>query len=160
MPDTENNIQEQGIPEITMEVEASTNVQTPIDKTLSIADMAADAKAVGDAIVNLESAISDLNSDIEDVDAKTGESIPVSTDDNAPTIQEAIESVSESITGVAFPVGTILMTIDDEEPAATGTWVEIFLPMTWGDLKHGTRSYRQVEDGEDTGTVHFWLRTA
>lgn len=160
MPNTGENINQQGIPEITMTVEASQNVQTPVDKTLSISDMAADAKVVGDAITDLESAISDLSGDLEDLDAKTGETILISTDDNAPTIQDALDEVSESIPEVAFPVGCILMTTSDEEPSTVGTWVEIFMPMTWNDLKFGTRNYRAIDDGDEPGMIHFWLRTA
>jgi hypothetical protein len=50
MADTENSIQEEGIPEITLALTVMDTVQAPVDPTLSIEGQAADAKATGDAI--------------------------------------------------------------------------------------------------------------
>ena len=128
MPDTENSIQETGIPVLTMEVSASNEVQWPVDDTLSISGEAADAKVTGDAIA-------DLTADLAEV----------------PTW--------------FYPVGAIYMTTNDTLPtelSALGTWEEIRIPLTWGDIKNGTRSYAEIGDDDETesGTVHFWLRTA
>ena len=54
---TENSIEEQGIPEIVLEVQTDNTVQAPVDTTLSISGMAADAAAVGAALAALEAAI-------------------------------------------------------------------------------------------------------
>ena len=68
-PNTEGSIQESGgVPVLNMTVSASQTVQAPVDPTLSISEMAADAKATGDAINNLgtllEQEISDLSADV------------------------------------------------------------------------------------------------
>ena len=56
-----------------------------------------------------------------------------------------------------LPVGAIFMTTSSSAPSFGGTWQEIKMPMTWGDLEDGNRSY---VNGTGTGTVHFWRRTA
>lgn len=56
-----------------------------------------------------------------------------------------------------FPVGCIYASLTPTAPAFYGTWVEIQMPTTWGDLEDGNRSY---SDGTGTGNLHFWRRTA
>lgn len=56
-----------------------------------------------------------------------------------------------------FPVGCIYGSLNSTAPAFYGTWVEIQMPTTWGDLEDGNRSYA---DGAGTGNLHFWRRTA
>ena len=34
------------------------------------------------------------------------------------------------------------------------------MPATWGDLEDGFRSFSPVATGDETGTLHFWLRLA
>lgn len=144
MPDSENNINQNGIPQIRMTVtpsqdqppelrvtvSPSNNVMTPVDPTLKIAEMAADAKATGDAIGNLETDISDLSTDIEGIPA------------------------------VIYPVGSIIMTASAETPGFSGTWTEIAITATWDQLTSGKRGYATLEEGETGGAVHFWMRTA
>ena len=120
MADTENSIETQGIPEITLVLEVMDTVQAPVDATLSIAGQAADAKATGDAIANMQAVLS-----------------------------AAIASL--------FPIGAIYVTLNDTAPVFYGTWVEITMPATWGDIEDGMRSY---VDGTGTGTLHFWRRVA
>ena len=61
MPNTEQSIAETGgVPEITLEVEVFGMTQNPTDKTLSIPDMPADAKAVGDKVDDLEEKIEEV----------------------------------------------------------------------------------------------------
>lgn len=117
-----------GIPEVEMAVSVSGMTQYPVDKTLAIEDMAADAKATGEAIINLQGDIADLESEIQD------------------------------ITNVAYPVGSIYMTVTDEPPTFPGVWVEVAIKATWSQLKSGVRNYAELEEGQTGGTVHFWLR--
>lgn len=141
MPDTEDSIQQNGIPVLTMEVsqespvltmevDAANDVQWPVDSSLSIQGEAADAKATGDAIGNLEVDISDLSTEIEDI----------------PT--------------VIYPVGSIIMTASEEAPGFPGTWTEIAITATWDQLTSGKRGYATLAEGDTGGAVHFWMRTA
>lgn len=120
MADTENSIETQGIPEITLTLEVMETVQAPIDATLSIAGEAADAKATGDAIASLQ-------------------------------------TVLTTAIAALFPIGSVYASVNSTAPAFYGTWVEITMPATWGDIEDGMRSYT---DGTGTGTLHFWRRTA
>ena len=120
MADTENSILEEGIPEITLQLQVMDVVTAPVDATLSIEGQAADAKATGDAIANLNTALT-----------------------------AAIAAL--------FPIGAIYVSTISTAPVFYGTWVEITIPATWGDLEDGMRSYT---DGTGTGTLHFWRRTA
>ena len=134
MPNTQESIESMGgIPEISMEVAVSGMTQTAVDKSLSITDMAADAKATGDAISTAMADIADLAADI------------------------AI------VAGKAYPVGSVFMTIENSLPSdisAVGTWVEIGITATWAQLKTGKRGYLELDSGDVGGTLHFWLRTA
>lgn len=114
------------IPEISMEVEVSNMTQTAVDPTLSVAGMAADAKATGDAIADLAADVSGIFSNL-------------------------------------YPVGSVYISVASSLPAiisAIGTWTEIAIPMTWGDIKTGTRNYSETDNEFVPGNMHFWLRTS
>lgn len=120
MADTENSILTEGIPEITLQLTVMETVQAPVDATLSIQGQAADAKATGDAI-------------------------------------SAVNTALNAAIAALFPIGSIYVSTIATAPVFYGTWVEITIPTTWGDLEDGMRSYA---DGTGTGTIHFWRRTA
>ena len=121
MADTENSIEEtQGIPEITLQFEVMTTVPAPVDPTLTISGQAADAKATGDAIANLQ-------------------------------------TVLTAAIAAMFPIGSVYASVNSTAPAFYGTWVEITMPATWGDIEDGMRSYT---DATGTGNLHFWRRIA
>lgn len=180
MADTEQSINELGgIPEITMEVEAYQMVQTAVDKTLSIAEMAADAKAVGDAIGDIEASISDLSTsdgialtaedgsptvyeaitglqdDVENIGSRTGEAIPIDSGAGAPMLAALIPAL--------YPVGAVYISTNSAMPSILtriGEWEEIKIPASWNDIKNGTRSWETMGSGDTAGTVRFWRRTA
>lgn len=214
MPNTEESILEtNGIPEIEMEMEVSGMTQAPVDKSLTMADMAADAKAVGDRFADDEADLSSVINDVaaikqwtgenikvnsqqdaktvaqlaedvdtiskytgedikidddqdaktiaealDDIDKKTGEDIKLDDTVSAPTLKEAIQSAMD----VQWPVGSMFITVSETLPAAIaaiGTWVEVAIPLTYGDIRKGTRSYEEPESGFEFGTIHFWMRT-
>jgi hypothetical protein len=137
-----------GIPEVSFTLEVSQIQQTPVDTTLSISGMAADAKATGDAIAaaaqtaqtNLQNAVATLNQAIE-----------------------AIDTGVDSVPGKLFPVGSIYVSTSATAPTFGGAnwqWQEIMLPVTQGDLMDGSRSYAAKGEEDTPGTLHFWLRIA
>lgn len=126
-----------GIPEVSFELEVSNVVQAPIDDTLTISGEAADAKATGDAIA---AAKAELQEEID-----------------------ALDTGVDSVPGRLYPVGAIYVSTSATAPTFGGTtwvWQEILLPVKFGDLMDGTRSYVAKGSGVTAGTVHFWLRTA
>lgn len=167
MADTENSIMN-GIPEISLSVEVSGMTQAEVDKTLTLEDCAADAKAVGDRFGNVESSIYDLDQKIDEdvgavsdrvtvIETWTGESIPLHPE-SEETIAEAITELQQSTMSNVYPIGSIYMTTSEQAPSFFGTvWEEILITATWTQLKNGMRSHIA---GTSTGTVHFWVRTA
>ena len=126
-----------GIPEVDFTLEVSNVIQTPVDDTLSIEGMAADAKATGDAI---DAAKAELQEEIDSLDTGV-----------------------DSVPGKLFPVGSIYVSTSATAPTFGGAnwnWQEIKIPMTWGDLEDGTRSYQAMGESDTPGTLHFWLRIA
>ena len=142
--DTETSV-DSGIPEVHFALEVAETVQTPVDDTLSISGMAADAKAVGDAITD---ATTDMQNALDDLEESVGTQIG------------EIETAVAAVYGLLFPVGSIYVSTSSTAPTfGTGwNWQEIKIPATWGDLEDGFRSYDSVESGDETGTMHFWLR--
>ena len=129
---TNESINQLGIPVIGFEVNNTTphqmravvnpsqNVRVPVDKTLTVDDMAADAKVTGDAIRG-------LIQDVSDLDAKTGADIPLTGETGSPTISDAYDYMVDelaALAGLLYPVGSIYQTTESEMPAyiaAVGT---------------------------------------
>ena len=126
-----------GIPEVSFTVQVSNVQQAPVDDTLSIAGMAADAKATGDAI---DGAKAELEAEIQEI------TVDVS-----------------GVAGNLFPVGSVYISTSATAPTfgnANWNWKEIMIPVTQGDLMDGARSYAEKGSGDTPGTLHFWLRIA
>ena len=79
---------------------------------------------------------------------------------DAKATGDAIAAVNATLANAIaalFPIGAIYVTTVSTPPVFYGTWVEITMPATWGDIEDGMRSY---VDSTGTGTMHFWRRTA
>lgn len=79
---------------------------------------------------------------------------------DAKATGDAIAALQTTLTAAIaalFPIGSIYVTMSSEAPAFYGTWVEIVMPATWGDIEDGMRS---CVTGTGTGNMHFWKRTA
>ena len=79
---------------------------------------------------------------------------------DAKATGDAISALETTLFGVIdslFPIGAIYISVTATAPAVYGTWVEVTMPATYGDLQNGMRSY---VDGTGTGNLHFWRRTA
>ena len=127
-----DNMSENVIPDITFSLNAAESVPVPVDDTLSVEGEAADAAAVGEALAEV---------------AQTA----------ASNLSTAIDGVEDQIAAL-FPVGAVYISTSTTAPAFGGTWAEILIPTTWGDLATGARSYDDSGTGTP-GTLHFWLRT-
>ena len=128
---------EDGIPEVTFTLQVSETVQAPVDPTLSIEGMSADAKATGEAI---QQAKDDLQAEIDDINTDIGD-----------------------LAGEIFPVGSVYMSTSASAPTFGGTawrWKEILIPTYNKDLIHGQRRYVEKGVNDDAGSLHFWLRIA
>lgn len=78
---------------------------------------------------------------------------------DAKATGDAIAALQTTLTAAIaglFPLGSIYGSTATTAPAFYGTWTEIQMPATWGDLEDGNRSYT---DGTGTGNLHFWRRT-
>ena len=69
----------------------------------------------------------------------------------------ALQTTLQAAIAALFPIGSVYASVNSTAPAFFGTWMEIKMPATWGDLEDGMRSYK---DGTGTGNLHFWRRTA
>jgi len=79
---------------------------------------------------------------------------------DAKATGDAIAALSTAFnTAIAslFPIGSFVINTSDTPPTFYGTWVEVTIPATWGDLEDGMRSYTEATG---TGDLHMWLRKA
>ena len=95
-----------------------------------------------------------VQSPVDDTLSVAGEAADAkATGDAISTLNTTLSAAIAAL----FPIGAIYVSTVSTEPAFYGTWVEITIPASWGDLEDGMRSY---VDGTGTGTLHFWRRTA
>lgn len=134
---TGNSIETEGIPEISLQLEVQQTVQAPVDPTLTLSGMAADARETG---LRINAAKQELQTEIDGVS----------------------ESVA-AVAGLLFPVGAIYVSTSETAPTFGGAnwnWEEILMPATWGDIADGSRSFKTKEAEDTPGTLHFWRRIA
>lgn len=134
---TPESIEQDGIPEVSFTLEVYNTIPAPVDDTLSIQGMAADAYETGVAI---QAAKDDLQAEID-----------------------ALGGNVASIAGLFFPVGAVYISTSDTAPTFGGenwNWEEIKIPVTQDDLVDGFRGYAAFASGDDPGEdhLHFWLR--
>lgn len=134
---TPESIEQDGIPEVSFTLEVYNTIPAPVDDTLSIQGMAADAYETGAAI---QAAKDDLQAEID-----------------------ALGGNVASIAGLFFPVGAVYISTSDTAPTFGGenwNWEEIKIPVTQDDLVDGFRGYAAFASGDDPGEdhLHFWLR--
>ena len=172
---TEQSIQDSieetgGIPDVEMELEVNGMMQMPVDKSLSLSDMAADAKVTGDAIA-------DINSDLSEIFGWTGENLNVSAEEEKTIaekfgdVDDALEAIGDTfdhLTGSRIPVSdtdttTIAAKIDAIDNAITG-----ISRRTGSDLKVSAEDNTSIADkfdsvdqdlegiGEDLEGIHQW----
>ena len=110
MPNTESSIQDTGIPQISFTVSAAETVQAPIDDTLSIEGMAADAKATGDAINEVAGDLSDLAADVSKCEVRV---VNLGTVSSLPKTQ-VVSGMETDEVCIHAELGT--------PSAQTGTW--------------------------------------
>lgn len=159
MADTENSLNEtSGIPEIDYEVEVFGMTQAEVDKTLTIEDCAADAKAVGDRFGDVEGDIGDMDAAIQAINAWTGEDIRLKPG-TEQTVSAAIEAANtrmasaiqmstedtrntkDAIDSVASGLSDLSGTVTD----LSGTVTELG-ERTASDIPYGTTGTDSIHD--------------
>lgn len=111
-----NPTAEELVRNVTFTLQRAAVVTVPIDPTLSIEGEAADAKAVGDAIADIDAAKS-VNSQTPDTNGNVtllASHIPMSSDVGAQTVAQAI-TAAQSVTG-----STIMRTSETTETVEQG----------------------------------------
>lgn len=112
-----------GIPAVEVSMEVSGMTAYPTDKTLSIADMPADAKATGDLIDALQGTAGSQAADIAEIQAWTGDDIPLEAPseeqtEEIPTIAEAVNANATAIAALQARTGATIP-LNAEESAPT-----------------------------------------
>ncbi len=124
MPNTEQSIEAlDEIPEVSMEMEVCGMVQQPTDKTLSIADMPADAKRTGEVVADLAADIADSQEDITELQTgKIDEPTTPGTDGQVLTSDgEGGASWEDPVQPDPEMIATAVDAWLDEHPEATTT---------------------------------------
>lgn len=167
---TEESIQQNGIPVITMEVNPLTVIPNAVDTTLLNSGEAADAKATGDRIRSIEDQLPDIEADIGDLDqALTAITDPTegdlkTLDDKIDTVREDLEqAISDTADGL-IPKTDISATLDTTGKVADAKAVGDAIAALDGETllyeTGGTDSIRDVVNGIETRVDSVEDRTA
>ena len=118
---TQDSINETGgIPEITMSLEVSGMTQTPVDKSLTISDMAADAKVTGDRFADVESDIFRIEGNITVLSARTGADIALTGETGSDSIANVVTGAVESISDMQTAITGLQAETADDIPYTSG----------------------------------------
>lgn len=160
MPDTENSIVNTGgVPQALLNVEGNGIVQTPVDATLSIENMAADAKATGEAIQGVQDQIDRINETLE------ADYVKLSAQEMTKVQKEQVQA-NLGIIDLIYPVGSVFICATGVNPNAqfaNTTWEMIqgrFLVGAGGNYSLGSMGGQNSYAYTPAGTVSSTVLTA
>ena len=160
MPETENSIVNTGgVPQALLNVEGNGIVQTPVDATLSIENMAADAKATGEAIQGVQSQIDTINETLE------ADYVKLSAQEMTAEQQRQVQA-NLGIIDLIYPVGSVFICTTGVNPNsqfANTTWQMIsgrFLVGAGANYPLGSMGGQENYPYTPSGTVSSTVLTA
>lgn len=155
-PETPESIQQNGIPVITMELNASNTIPNAVDTTLQNSGEAADAKTVGDRFETVTTSLNDALDSIDDLQddmsglLSTGGTID-QLDDKIDNTRTSLEQAISTAVDLRVPKTDISTTLDTAGKVADAKAVGDAIAALSGDSipyeEGGTDTIRDTVDG-------------